>query len=139
MNEPRLKLGADDRLLAVVFALLICAGCVAQTDSGKTTKPKPKPIGKQTLADLAYESFQQRDGVRAKKLREAADEIDAGKLKYDGPCMDRMAEIGAQSSEQTWKPTAEKAQEIMSGEKWDAVKAAKVFRDIADGSERAGK
>lgn len=130
----RISRSVDDRLLALVFTLLVC-GCLVQP--GKDGDA-PKP-GKQTLEQLAFESFQKRDLVRADLIDAAIKDIEEDRLKYDGPCMERLAKIGAEASETTWKPTATAAQSVMAGDKWEKEKAIKVFKAVRDGSRRAGK
>lgn len=130
----RISRGADDRLLMFVFALLICGCLVQPSKDGDTPKP-----GKQTLEQIAFESFQKRDLVRADLIDEAIKDIEEDRLKYDGPCMDRLAKIGAEASETTWKPAAVVAQSVMVGERWEKQKAIKVFKSIRDASRRAGK
>lgn len=137
----KIQRGVDDRLLAssAVFLALCCVvgGCVVQP-IGKAPA-KPKPGTKATLESIAFESFQKRDIVRADLIDAAINDIKEDRLKYDGPCMERLAMIGAEASEMTWKPTAKAAQSVMFGDKWTKEKAIKVFESIRDGSRRAGK
>ena len=55
MNRPLIKLGADDRLLAFVFALLVvvcCVGCPVGVDHGKSKPPINVVPDKVALADV---------------------------------------------------------------------------------------
>ena len=137
----RIRLGVDDRLLAVAAVFLtlcmVVGGCVVQP-SGKAPA-KPKPGAKATLENVAFDAFQKRDIVRADLIDAAIKDIQEDRLKYDGPCMERLAKIGAEASEATWKPAANSAQSVMAGDKWSKEKAIKVFEAIRDGSRRAGK
>jgi len=123
------------QLITVVLLSLVLVGCVDQS----SVKPSPKPSGK-TLADVAYQSFQNRDKVRADKLRTIADKIKAGELKYDGPVMEAIEKAGAEASSETWKPVADQLARLLNGgSKLDAVKCERAIRDLADGAERASK
>jgi hypothetical protein len=134
MNHPRIKLGVDDRFLAFVLALLLI-GCVGQPGQ-KARDNKPSS----SLEQIAYESFQKRDALRSEKLMAVADRIKSGELKYDGPIQKAIEEAGAQASQETWKPVAEKLQQLLGGgEKLDAAKAEQAVRDIARGAARASK
>ncbi len=146
MNRPRIKLDALHTIFPrVAVSLLVVswfvAGCVAQPGTNGPAKPKPstkKPAGT-TLSSLAFDSFQKRDRLRAEKLRRIADDVNAGRLKYDGPVIESIAKAGAEASEESWKPVADALAKLLGdGEKLDAAKCEKAIRDVADGAERAG-
>lgn len=143
MDRPRTNLGVLHTIFPRVFISLLVAswfvvGCVAQSGpGGKKSSPK-KPAGT-TLSAIAFDSFQKRDRLRAEKLRRLADDVKAGRLKYDGPVMDAISKAGAEASEETWKPVADKLQALLGdGAKLDAGKCEKAIRDLADGAEKAG-
>lgn len=117
-----------------VIALLLAIGCAPPS---KPSNKKPTPAAN-TLEQIAYESFQRRDILRAEKLFQLADDIEAGKIKYDGPVMDAWAKIGAQASEESWKPAAAKAASQLDGGSYDAKKIAEATRQVARGSRLAG-
>ena len=124
----RISRCADDRLLFFVLAMLVC-GCLVQP--GGTTKPKP---GKQTLEQLAFESFQKRDTVRAEKLRALKG------TKYDGKRMDAIAKAGAEASQETWEPVAKALAKMLDTLPQDDQAAFdNVLESLAKGAERAAK
>lgn len=130
MNRPQITLGADERLLAFVFGLLLLIGCV---EHANPTQPK-KPASQQTLSDLAYESFQQRDIVRAKKLRALKG------VKYDAKRIASIEEAGAEASRETWQPVADAlAKRLDAISQTDQVEFDAVLEELAIGAERAGK
>ena len=125
----RIRLGVDDRLLFSLLAMLGVAGCLAQPGAAKPKKPVAA-----TIEQVAFDSFQKRDVVRAAKLRAIKG------TKYDGKRMEAIAKAGAEASEETWRPVAE-----MLAKKLDAIpqddQAAfdAVVEQIATAAERAGK
>lgn len=125
----RIRLGVDDRLLLLVATLLVC-GCLAQP--GKNTKPTPS--GKQTLEQIAFESFQRRDLVRAEKLRALKG------TKYDGKRQEAIAKAGAEASEETWEPVAKALANVLDKVPQDDQAAFdNVLESLAKAAERAGK
>lgn len=113
--------------------------CLCLTGCVQTSKPnKPIPNGTVSLEETAYQSFQNADLLRAELLLKAADDIDAGRLKYDKPCQDRMADIFKSSVEKTWGPTAKALQDTVGEGDWNAAKMSAAFRQLAAGSRRAG-
>lgn len=124
----RISRCADDRLLFFVLALLVC-GCLVQP--GGNTKPKP---GKQTLEQLAFESFQKRDLVRAEKLRALKG------TKYDGQRIAAIAKAGADASQETWEPVAKALANVLDKVPQDDQAAFdNVLEQLAKGAEKAGK
>jgi len=139
VNRPLIKYGADDRLLATLLAscctitltCCIVGGCIAQP-GGKTVKPKPG--GKATLEQIAFESFQKRDIVRAEKLRALKG------TRFDGKRMDAIAKAGADASQETWEPVAKALANVLDKVPQDDQAAFDaVLEQLARGSERAGK
>ena len=69
-----------------------------------------------------------------------ADDIKAGRLKYDGPVMAAVESAGAEASKESWQPVADQLGKLLNdGKKLDAAKCEQAIRDIAAGAERAGK
>jgi len=128
MNRPQIKRGTDDRLLLFVFALLF-AGCVADVAASK--KPPPKT---NTLEQIAFESFQRRDVLRAAKLRALKG------TKYDGKRMQAIEQAGAEASTETWKRVAEAlAKRLDKLPQDDQAAFDSVIEELAKAAERAGK
>lgn len=123
----RIRLGVDDRLLFAVV-LLLGMGCLVQTP----IKQSPKKAA--TLEQVAFESFQQRDLVRAKKLRALKG------TKYDNKRIELIAKAGAEASEETWKPVADTlAKRLDKLPQDDQAAFDKVLEELATAAERAGK
>lgn len=146
MDRPRIKLGVLHTIVPrVVISLFVVSwfvlGCVVQPGTTPPAKPKPsakRPSGN-SLSSIAFDSFQKRDRLRAEKLRRIADEVNAGRLKYDGPVMEAIAKAGSEASEETWKPVADALAKLLGdGETLDAAKCEKAIRELADGAEKAG-
>ena len=128
----RPKLGIDDRFLAAVIALAIIGGCIAQPGGSKPTKPKPGT--KQTLDQIAFDSFQRRDLVRAEKLRAIKG------TKFDGKRMEAIARAGADASSETWEPVAKALSAALDKIPQDDQAAFDaVLEQLARGAQRAGK
>jgi len=129
----RPKLGIDDRLLmAFVLACCIVGGCIAQP--GGTKPAKPKPGTKQTLDQIAFESFQRRDVVRAEKLRALKG------TRFDGKRQDAIAKAGADASQETWEPVAKALSAVLDKLPQDDQAAFDaVLEQLAKGAQRAGK
>ena len=142
MDRPRIKpgllQGLNQRVIVSLFvACWFVCGCVSQ--SGKS-KPKPKKPAGTTLSAIAFDSFQARDRLRAEKLRRVADDVKAGRLKYDGPVMEAIEKVGAEASRESWQPVADQLAKLLGeGSNLDATKCEQAIRDLADGAERAGK
>lgn len=113
---------------------MLLVGCVEP--NRKPSKPQPKTS---TLEQIAFDSFQKRDTLRGERLLKLADDIEAGKVKYDKPIMQAWSEIGATSSEESWKPVAEAAAKQLDTGEFDAKKAAEATRSIGRASLKAGK
>ena len=127
----RIRLGVDDRLLAVFLTLcLLVCGCVVQPSGKSPAKPKPKA----TLESIAFEAFQQRDIVRAEKLRALKG------TRFDGKRMEAIAKAGADASQETWEPVAKSLANILDKVPQDDQAAFdKVLESLAKAAERAGK
>ena len=100
--------------LGIIFSVAL-VGCLVKSGA---VKP-PKPSGKATLETLAYDSFQNRDRIRAVKLRAVADDIKAGRLKYDGPVMAAVESAGAEASKESWKPVADQLAKLLNAKAGD--------------------
>jgi hypothetical protein len=119
------------------FAVALCCGLV---HGCAVPKEADKPVsGQQTLEQLAYESFQMRDAVRADKLEKLAADIESEKIKWDGPVMEAIEKAGAEAAEETWRPTAKAAGTLLNSGKYDKTKVAAAVRDIARGARKASK
>ena len=107
-------------------------GCIAQP-TGKTPA-KPKPVAKQTLESIAFDSFQNRDVVRAQKLRALRG------TKYDGKRMEAIAKAGADASQETWEPVAKVLANVLDKVPQDDQAAFdNVLEQLAKAAEKAGK
>ena len=128
MNRPQIRRGTDDRLLLFVCALLFI-GCVADVAAPK--KPPPK---QNTLEQIAFESFQKRDTLRAAKLRALKG------TKYDGKRMQAIEQAGADASTETWKRVAEAlAKRLDKLPQDDQAAFDSVIEELAKAAERAGR
>jgi hypothetical protein len=138
MDRPRIKPGVDSRVLAVLLAAAMFAGCLAQPLAKRPHNPDTNAV---TLSDFAYQSFRKRDRLRAVKLRAIAEDVKAGRLKYDGPVMEAIEQAGAEASRESWQPVADQLAKLLNdrGKKLDAAKCEQALRELADGAERAGK
>lgn len=120
--------------LAAAFALF--CGCV-QSPSGQNKPEKPTPgrvVDARSLEQIAFESFQQRDRLRAEKLRKLKG------LKYDVARQDAIAEAGAEASEESWAPVREALSKRLDGiPQTDQAAFDKVLDELAAGAERAGR
>lgn len=122
----------------ILLLCLILSGCVdpvAPTDPTKPTPDRrPAPVNSQSLEDVAYQSFQQRDLVRAKKLRAIRG------AKYDANRQKLIEQAGADASRETWKPVADAlAAKLDRIPQDDQAAFDAVLEELAKGSERAGK
>ena len=115
----------------ILLSVLFACGCTQPTGPHKD---KPKPVSHASLEQIAYESFQNRDLVRAKKLR------DLKGTRFDGKRIEAISRAGAEASEETWKPVAaELAKRLDAIPQGDQAAFDAVLEEIARGSERAGK
>ena len=123
-------------LSPLVAALALFCGCV-QSPSGQTKPEKPTPgrvVNAQSLEQIAFESFQQRDRLRAEKLRKLKG------LKYDVARQDAIAEAGAEASEESWAPVREVLSKRLDAiPQTDQAAFDKVLDELAAGAERAGR
>jgi hypothetical protein len=113
-------------------------GCVqpARPDKGQSGgKPTPdRVVEVRSLEQIAFESFQSRDRLRADKLRKLKG------LKYDVARQDAIAEAGAQASEESWGPVREAlAKRLDSIPQTDQAAFDVVLEELAKGAERAGR
>lgn len=128
MNQPQIKRGIDCRLLLLVCALLI-TGCVA--DVAEPKKPSPRA---NTLEQIAFESFQKRDVLRAAKLRALKG------TKYDGKRIQAIEQAGAEASTESWKRVADAlAKRLDELPQDDQAAFDAVIEELAKAAERAGK
>ena len=112
-----------------LFSLAI-TGCLVR-DSCKAKKPVAGP---QTLEQIAFHSFQQRDIVRAKKLREMKG------TKYDAKRQQAIESAGADASRETWKPVADElARRLNKIPQNDQAAFDSVIDELVRAAERAGK
>lgn len=129
----RISRGIDGRILtlAMTLAFVVC-GCLAGQSGPKSAKPK-KPATATTIEQVAFDSFQQRDVVRAAKLRALKG------TRFDGKRMDAIAKAGAEASEETWKPVAAMlAKKLDSLPQDDQASFDAVLEQLARAAERAG-
>lgn len=125
----RISRSVDDRLLVFVFAMLF-VGCMVKPGE----KAAPKKPAKQTLEQVAFEAFQQRDIVRAEKLRALKG------TRFDGKRQEAIAKAGADASQETWEPVAKSLANILDKIPQDDQSAFdNVLETLAKAAERAGK
>lgn len=121
--------------LMLVASLLIC-GCM-QPVGGSGKSPSPSKRDQQAsgkLEQLAFESFQARDRVRAEKLRALKG------IKYDIKRQEAIEAAGAEASRETWEPVAaELARRLDAIPQRDTAAFDAVIDELSRGSERAGK
>lgn len=134
MDRPRIKIGTDDRFLLALFVAMLLIGCVAQGPSDVKKKSAKKPAGQATLSDAAFEAFQSRDIVRAKKLRAMKG------TKYDVKRLTAIEQAGAEASRETWQPVADSLAKRLDGiSQTDQAAFDAVLEELAIAAERAGK
>lgn len=115
--------------LGIILSVAL-VGCLVRSGA---VKP-PKPIGPQTLEQIAFDAFQQRDIVRAKKLREIKG------TRFDAKRQDAIEAAGAEASKETWRPVAaELAKRLNKIPQNDQAAFDKVVEELARAAERAGK
>lgn len=128
MDRPHIRLGCFAPLLLVAL-WPVCFGCVDQ--GGVVTPKKPKAA---TLGQIAFDSFQNRDRVRAEKLRALKG------TKYDAKRIAAIEEAGREASEETWKPVAEALAKVLDRVPQDDQAAFdRVLEELAKAAENAGK
>ena len=131
-------------VIKLALPLLLCvllSGCVQPIDPAQPVKPDERKPVAGSMSDIVYRSLQDRDLVRAKKLTQLADDIAAGRVKYDNAIMKRIEQIGADASRETWVPVSQKLARTLDGDPdkpLDQAAAVKAVRELATGSERAG-
>lgn len=145
MIEVRRQLGCrsypfcDDirGVIAKVIPLLLCfvlSGCVQPIDPAQPVKPddRNKPVAG-SLSDIVYRSLQERDVVRAKKLRAIKG------TRYDANRIKSIEAAGAEASRETWAPVAAAlAERLDSIPQSDQAAFDAVLEEIASGAEKAG-
>lgn len=116
-------------------AILMVCGCMQPVGGGKSPAPNKRDqqsSGK--LEQLAFESFQARDRVRAEKLRALKG------LKYDVKRQEAIEAAGAEASRETWEPVAaELARRLDAVSSKDVPAFDAVIEELARGAERAGR
>jgi len=132
MNRPAMKRKCLTQVAACVVLSLVI-GCAAQSGKQPTKKKKDtKPVAK-NLEQIAYESFQARDVLRAEKLRALKG------TKFDGKRIDAIAKAGAEASEETWKPVATALSRKLDSIPQDDQEAFDaVLEQLAKAAEKAG-
>jgi hypothetical protein len=120
--------------LYLVVMLGLASGCMQPVSGQKqpsTDKRKPAAAG---LEQLAFDSFQARDRVRAEKLRKLKG------IKYDVNRQEAIEAAGAEASRETWGPVAaELSRRLDSASSSDTAEFDRVLEELARGAERAGK
>jgi hypothetical protein len=135
----RLRLGVDDRLLAIFLAACCVVGCIAQP--GGKTPAKPKPATTTTIEELSFQSCQARDRAVADALDSVAKRIDAGEIKYDAMLQTELGKsfVVGDSTPEDKRLSAAMVKVLSPGETFDASETAKALRQLAAGRRRAGK
>lgn len=121
------------RIASLILCLLLTVGCTQPSGEGK--KPiKPAPSKETRLEQLAFESFQKRDELRAKNLRELRN------IRFDAKRMEAIAEAGSKASIESWKPVAEElAKRLDSVPQTDQESFNAVLDELAKAADRASK
>lgn len=125
-------------MIGIALLSLILAGCSRPaSDQGERTRPSDRVDDRKpsaaSLEDLAYRSLQDRDTIRAKKLRELKG------TKYDGKRMEAISSAGNEASKEASKilqpALAARLDKIQQDDQaaFDAV-----LEELARGAERAG-
>lgn len=122
------------RTVVLALAVLFASGCTQPSGGGGSKKPTPGPAKVSRLEQLAFESFQKRDELRAKNLRELRG------TRFDAKRMEAIAEAGSRASIESWKPVAEElAKRLDSVSQTDAEAFDAVLSEIANAADRASK
>lgn len=123
-------------VIAKVVPLLLCvllSGCVAPIDPAQPVKPDERKPASGELSDIVYRSLQDRDVLRAKKLREIKGQ------PWDSARIKRIESAGAEASRETWAPVAAALAERLDRiPQTDQAAFDAVLEEIAVGSEKAG-
>jgi len=137
-DSMRLRLGVDDRLLAIFLAACCVVGCIAQP--GGKTPAKPKP-GAATIEELSYQSCQARDRAVADALDSVASRIDAGEIKYDAPLQTELSKsfLVGDATPEDKRLSAAMVKVLSPGKVFDATETSKALRQLAAGRRRAGE
>lgn len=124
-------------VIKLVIPLLLCmalSGCVQPIDPAQPVNPDDRKPVAGSLEQIAYQSFQDRDVVRAKKLRAIKG------TRYDANRIKSIEIAGAEASRETWAPVAAAlADRLDSIPQSDQAAFDAVLEEIAVGSERASK
>jgi len=121
------------RSLVLALIVLLSAGCTQPTGGGGK-KPAPSPVKETRLEQLAFESFQKRDELRAKNLREMKS------IKYDSKRLEAIAEAGSKASIESWKPVAEElAKRLDAVPQTDIEAFNAVLDELANAATKASK
>jgi len=136
MDRPHIKPGCLSMSVAALL-LALCFGCVDQGTDRKTKPTKPKKqIAATSIEDLAYQSFQNRDKLRAEKLRA----LKGQGHKYDAKRMALIEQAGADASRESWKPVTEAiAKKMNAASQTDEAAFDSVLEELARGSEKASQ
>lgn len=119
--------------LLLCFSVFAHAGCT-QPKNGDTHKPSPSPVKQTKLEQIAFESFQKRDALRAQNLRSLKG------VRFDAKRMAAIAEAGSKASIESWRPVAEElASRLDSVPQDDQSAFDAVLEELARAAERASK
>ena len=123
-------------VIKLALPLLLCvvlSGCVQPIDPAQPIKPDERKPVAGSLSDIVYRSLQERDVVRANKLREIKGQ------PWDSARIKRIEQAGAEASRETWAPVAAALAERLDRiPQTDQAAFDAVLEEIAAGSERAG-
>lgn len=121
------------RTTAIALIAFLLIGCTQPTGGGGK-KPTPPPAKETRLEQLAFESFQKRDELRAKNLREMRN------VRFDAKRMEAIAEAGSKASIESWKPVAEElAKRLDAVSQTDTEAFNAVLDELANAADRASK
>jgi len=124
-------------VIKLALPLLLCvllSGCVQPIDPAQPVTPDERKPVAGSLEEIVFKSFQERDLLRAKKLREIKGaQWDANRIK-------RIESAGAEASRETWAPVAAALAERLDRiPQTDQAAFDAVLEEIAAGSERASR
>lgn len=124
-------------VIKAALPLLLCvllSGCVQPIDPTQPVKPDERKPVAGSLEEIAFRSFQERDLLRAKKLRAIKGQ------PWDSARIKRIESAGAEASRETWAPVAAALAERLDHiPQTDQAAFDAVLEEIASGSERASK
>lgn len=128
----RLRLGVDDRLLAIFLAACCVVGCIAQPTGKTPAKPKQTATGIAELSRLAQLEWL---AASADAIDVVADRVKAGELKYDSGLQSELqtAFNAGLSGPQNKRLSAEMSKVISPGTTFDPVATEKALRAVAAG------